>query len=146
MLDFDFISNKDSGSVVAVVDPRMSKIKKEPFFWGNQTFLLNVYPHLELAIEHHNFDTVISFMSYRASYQTAMHCLQFNSIKKLVLIAEGIPEQFTRKINMEASKKEVLVIGPATVGGIKAGQFRIGNTGGFSREYYRFTIKPFPVR
>jgi len=130
MLDFDFISNKDSGSVVAVVDPRMSKIKKEPFFWGNQTFLLNVYPHLELAIEHHNFDTVISFMSYRASYQTAMHCLQFNSIKKLVLIAEGIPEQFTRKINMEASKKEVLVIGPATVGGIKAGQFRIGNTGG----------------
>ena len=41
-----------------------------------------------------------------------------------------MPEQQTRVILKAAHDKGVLVIGPATVGGITPGCFRIGNTGG----------------
>ncbi|CAB3990850.1 ATP-citrate synthase-like [Paramuricea clavata] len=36
----------------------------------------------------------------------------------------------TRKLNKKAKEKGVAIIGPATVGGIKPGCFKIGNTGG----------------
>uniref|UniRef100_H3CMQ4 ATP citrate synthase n=1 Tax=Tetraodon nigroviridis TaxID=99883 RepID=H3CMQ4_TETNG len=48
----------------------------------------------------------------------------------IAIIAEGIPEAFTRKIIKAADEKGVTIIGPATVGGIKPGCFKIGNTGG----------------
>ena len=41
-----------------------------------------------------------------------------------------MPENKTRELVKEAREKNVVVIGPATVGGIKPGCFRIGNTGG----------------
>merc|ERR1711897_22541 len=44
--------------------------------------------------------------------------------------AEGVPEQQTRDIIKQAETKSVGIIGPATVGGIKPGCIRIGNTGG----------------
>jgi ATP citrate (pro-S)-lyase len=36
----------------------------------------------------------------------------------------------TRKLILTAKQKGVSIIGPATVGGIKPGCFKIGNTGG----------------
>merc|ERR1719436_1411296 len=56
--------------------------------------------------------------------------MQYPSVKTVAIIAEGVPEQQTRAINKAASEKGVGIIGPATVGGIKPGCFRIGNTGG----------------
>merc|ERR1711881_289917 len=51
-------------------------------------------------------------------------------IRTIALIAEGVPERHAREILHAALAKKVLIIGPATVGGIKPGSFRIGNTGG----------------
>ena len=48
----------------------------------------------------------------------------------IAIIAEGIPEHLTRLLNEKARAKGVTIIGPATVGGIKPGCFKIGNTGG----------------
>lgn len=36
----------------------------------------------------------------------------------------------TRKLILLANEKKVTIIGPATVGGLKPGCFKIGNTGG----------------
>ena len=52
------------------------------------------------------------------------------NLKFFPSIAEGIPENMTRTLIKKAKEKGVIVIGPATVGGIKPGCFRIGNTGG----------------
>jgi ATP citrate (pro-S)-lyase len=56
--------------------------------------------------------------------------LRFPQIKAVALIAEGVPERHARELLHLAEKKNVLIIGPATVGGIKPGCFRIGNSGG----------------
>jgi len=51
-------------------------------------------------------------------------------IRTIAIIAEGIPENQTRQLIKMAHEKKVCIIGPATVGGIKPGCFKIGNTGG----------------
>lgn len=51
-------------------------------------------------------------------------------IRVIAIIAEGIPENMTRKLILKANAKGVSIIGPATVGGIKPGCLKIGNTGG----------------
>ena len=53
-----------------------------------------------------------------------------SQVKTMAIIAEGVPESQTRAVNAEAAARGVHIIGPATVGGIKPGCFRIGNTGG----------------
>merc|ERR1719387_377305 len=56
--------------------------------------------------------------------------MEYASVKTLAIIAEGVPEHQTRDIIKVAEEKKVGLIGPATVGGIKPGCLRIGNTGG----------------
>merc|ERR1740124_1202218 len=51
-------------------------------------------------------------------------------IRKIAIIAEGVPERETRMLIDESRKAGVLIIGPATVGGVFPGRFKIGNTGG----------------
>ena len=51
---------------------------------------------------------------------------------RIRIIAEGIPENYTRKLIKMSNSKKVTIIGPAIVGWVKpgAGCFKIGNTGG----------------
>merc|ERR1719258_53155 len=60
-----------------------------------------------------------------------MDCLdKAPNIKTMAIIAEGVPERQTRDIIKAARDKGVGLVGPATVGGIKPGCIRLGNTGG----------------
>lgn len=59
-----------------------------------------------------------------------MELMEFPQIRSIAIIAEGVPERRAREILHIAEKKGVTIIGPATVGGIKPGAYKIGNTGG----------------
>merc|ERR1719316_2012423 len=60
-----------------------------------------------------------------------MECIDHApGIKTMAIIAEGVPERQTRDIIKAAAEKKVGIVGPATVGGIKPGCIRLGNTGG----------------
>ena len=52
-----------------------------------------------------------------------------STVRVIAIIAEGVPEQHARTIAKVAATRGVTIIGPATVGGITPGCFRIGNTG-----------------
>ena len=52
------------------------------------------------------------------------------SIRVVAVIAEGVPEKDTRTLIAYARKHDKVIIGPATVGGIQAGSFKIGDTAG----------------
>lgn len=79
---------------------------------------------------HPDASVMVTFASLRSVFDTVLHALQFPQIKVIAIIAEGVPENQTRKIIRVAHEKGVTIIGPATVGGIKPGCFKIGNTGG----------------
>merc|ERR1719189_541283 len=56
--------------------------------------------------------------------------MKYKNLKNLAIIAEGVPMRETRSLIRKAQEKGVNIIGPATVGGIFPGKFKIGNTGG----------------
>ena len=81
--------------------------------------------------KHPEVTVVVNFASFRSVYTSVMEMLNYsNQVKTIAIIAEGVPESQTRKLIKAVAKKNVGIIGPATVGGIKPGCFRIGNTGG----------------
>lgn len=130
MLDFDFICRRDEPSVVAMVYP-FTGYHKQKFYWGHKEVLIPVYSKMSEAInKHKEADVLVNFASLRSAYESSMEVLDYPQIRTIAIIAEGIPENLTRKLNMAARSKNVSIIGPATVGGVKPGCFKIGNTGG----------------
>ncbi|CAG8646722.1 6918_t:CDS:2, partial [Funneliformis caledonium] len=131
MLDFDYICKRQIPSVAAMIYP-FGGNHVQKFYWGTKETLLSVFNNFEDAIK--NFpeaDTVVNFASSRSVYDSTFEFFKYsNQIKTIAIIAEGVPERRARQILHEAEKKKVLIIGPATVGGIKPGCFKIGNTGG----------------
>lgn len=130
MLDFDFSCGRESPSVAAMIYP-FGGHHIQKFYWGTKETLLPVYTSLkEATVKHPDVDVVVNFASSRSVYSSTLECLEHAQIRAIALIAEGVPERHAREILHLAQNKGVLVIGPATVGGIKPGCFRIGNSGG----------------
>ncbi|KAF3597290.1 hypothetical protein DY000_02025797 [Brassica cretica] len=70
---------------------------------------------------------LVSIYSVVAS---SMAALKQPTIKVVAIIAEGVPESDTKQLIAYARANNKVVIGPATVGGIQAGAFKIGDTAG----------------
>ncbi|MED6264261.1 hypothetical protein CHARACLAT_012947, partial [Characodon lateralis] len=130
MLDFDYVCSRDQPSVAAIVYP-FTGDHKQKFYWGHKEILLPVYKNMADAMKKHpEVDVMISFASLRSAYDSTLEAMQYPQVHTIAIIAEGIPEAQTRKLIKIADEKGVTIIGPATVGGIKPGCFKIGNTGG----------------
>ena len=130
MMDFDFMCKRNKPSVAAMIFP-FSGNHYLKFYWGTEETLIPVYQTIEEAVRKHaDTSIIVNFASFRSVNETVMSMLEYShQIKTIAIIAEGVPESQTRAINKAASEG-VGIIGPATVGGIKPGCFRIGNTGG----------------
>lgn len=131
MLDFDFMCKRKRPSVACMVFP-FSGNHYTKLYWGTEETLIPVYTTIAEAVNKHpEVALMINFASFRSVYETVEDALQFSDkIKTIAIIAEGVPESQTRRIIKHANEKGVGLVGPATVGGIKPGCFRIGNTGG----------------
>ncbi|MHA2246819.1 MAG: citrate/2-methylcitrate synthase [Candidatus Hodarchaeales archaeon] len=132
MLDFDFVCKRETPSVAAVIRPSQAgAIGYHKVFWGGKEIVIPIYRKLELAVKRHpDADVLINFSSFRSAFPTTMEALRAATIKTVAVIAEGIPERRSREMNKLARSKGKVIIGPATVGGIQAGAFKIGNTAG----------------
>lgn len=130
MLDFDFICKRTTPSVAGIIYPFGGQFVSK-MYWGTSETLLPVYQSVEKAMEKHpDVDVVVNFASSRSVYSSTMELMNFPQIRTIAIIAEGVPERRAREILHHAQKKNITIIGPATVGGIKPGSFKIGNTGG----------------
>jgi len=129
MLDFDYICRRETPSVVAIVNPTREGLHK--CFWGTKEILLPMYKTLEEATKlHPEANFMVNFASFRSAYPTTKEALLTKTIRTVAVIAEGVPEQRTKELIKIAKESNKWIIGPATVGGIAAGGFRIGNTAG----------------
>jgi len=130
MLDFDHVCGRKRPSVTAMIYP-FSGNHFQKFYWGTTEVLIPVYAKMaEAMAKHPEVEVMINFASFRSVYSSVMETLEFPQIRTIAIIAEGVPENRTKSIIAKAQEKKVNLIGPATVGGIKPGCFRIGNTGG----------------
>ncbi|KAM3268082.1 hypothetical protein P3S67_031632 [Capsicum chacoense] len=107
MLDFDFLCRRETPSVAGIINP------------GSEGFQKLFFGHEEIAIPVHSTAAACS-----------MSALKQPTIRVVAIIAEGVPESDTKQMIAYAKSNNKVVIGPATVGGIQAGAFKIGDTAG----------------
>jgi len=131
MLDYDYTIDREKPSVAAIVAPT-SNNKFEKFFYGNDEIMIPVFKSTpEAAKAFPNADVLLNFGSFRTAYDVTMEALNIDGqFKTIMVTAEGIPERMARTMNNLARQKGVTVIGPATVGAIAPGAFKIANIGG----------------
>lgn len=129
MLDFDYLCQRKTPSVAALVTAGSKGLHKA--FFGSKEITLPIYPSIhDAAAMHPNADVMINFASFRSAYDSSKLALNEKTINTVVIIAEGIPENQARDLARMSKEKGKFIIGPATVGGIQAGAFKIANTAG----------------
>ncbi len=129
MLDFDFLCCRETPSVAGIINPGSSGWHKA--FFGKNEMLIPVFSTVADASKAvPDADVMVNFASFRSAYGSSKEALESRTIRTVAIIAEGMPERETRELIAMAKKKGKWIIGPATVGGIKSGCFRIGNTAG----------------
>ena len=131
MLDYDYTIARNKPSVAAIVAPTSSN-KFEKFFYGSDEIMIPIFRSTTEAVEaFKNADVLLNFGSFRTAYDVTMEAIGLKGqFKTIMVTAEGIPERLARKMNQAARDAGVTVIGPATVGGIVPGAFKIANIGG----------------
>jgi len=130
MLDYDYVIKREKPSVAAIVAPTSSN-KFEKFFWGADEVMVPVYKSTaEAKAAQPQADVLLNFASFRTAYDVTMEALELGGFSTIMITAEGIPERLARGMNAYAREKNVTVIGPATVGAIAPGAFKIANIGG----------------
>ena len=131
MLDFDFLCKRAKPSVAAIVFP-FAENHYLKFYFGHNEVMMPVYSSTEEALRRNpDVSVFVNFASFRSVYQSTMEVLDgAPAVRTIAIIAEGVPEQQARRLIRAADERGVTAIGPATVGGVSAGCFRIGNTGG----------------
>ena len=130
MLDFDYAACRETPSVAAIINPTGADTNAK-FFFGKNEILIPVYKTIEKAARMHpNVDVMINFASFRSAASSTDEALDIPQMRTIVVVAEGVPERRMKTVTAKAKSLGKVIIGPATVGGIKAGAFKIGNAGG----------------
>ncbi len=130
MLDYDYTIKREKPSVAAIVAPTASG-KFEKFFYGADEVMIPTFKTTaEAKAAQPQADVLLNFASFRTAYDVTMEALEIGGFKTIMITAEGIPERLARGMNQAAREAGVTVIGPATVGGIVPGAFKIANVGG----------------
>ncbi|CAN6911587.1 unnamed protein product [Brassica oleracea] len=139
--------------MAGIINPGSEGFQK--LFFGQEEIVIPVHAAIEAACAAHpTADVFINFASlvgcsYESFHQhclfvlvlfklvsiysavaSSMAALKQPTIKIVAIIAEGVPESDTKQLIAYARANNKVVIGPATVGGIQAGAFKIGDTAG----------------
>jgi len=131
MLDYDYVIGREKPSVAGIVAPTSGN-KFEKFFYGPDEIMVPLYKSTADAVkEQPQADVLLNFASFRTAYDVTMEAINLgDQFKTIMITAEGIPERLARTMNQAARDAGVTVIGPATVGAIAPGAFKIANIGG----------------
>ncbi|PHQ92283.1 MAG: ATP citrate synthase [Sulfurimonas sp.] len=130
MLDYDYTIQRKTPSVAAIVAPT-SNNKFEKFFFGPDEVMIPLFKTTKDAKSAQpQADVLLNFASFRTAYDVTMEALEIGGFSSMMITAEGIPERLARAMNQVAREKNVTIIGPATVGAITPGAFKVANIGG----------------
>ncbi|KAM2009010.1 ATP-citrate synthase beta chain protein 2-like [Malus sylvestris] len=98
-------------------------------YFSVEEIAIPVHSNIEASYAAHPIaDVFINFASYRSAAASSMAALKQPTIRVVAIIAEGVPESDTKQLIAYARATNKVVIGSATVGGIQAGAFKIGDT------------------
>jgi ATP citrate (pro-S)-lyase len=103
----------------------------QKLFFGKEEIAIPVYGSTaEAAAKHPKADVFINYASFRSASESSMDALKQATVRVAAIIAEGVPERDAKALIAYARAHNKVIVGPATVGGVQAGAFKIGDTAG----------------
>ena len=130
MLDYDYVIKRETPSIAGIVAPTSSN-KFDKFFYGNDEIMIPLYKNTAQAKKAQpQADVLLNFASFRTAYDVTIEAIDIGGFNTIMITAEGIPERLARGMIAYAKLNKVVIIGPATVGAIKPGAFKVANIGG----------------
>ncbi len=132
MLDFDYLSGKQEGSVVAIITGRRGFAK---YFFGRQEILIPTLAsidHYPFTIDHSNY-WFLNLLSGRRTLSSVQEALK-GEFSGGVIFAEGVPELHSLNLIHQPSiiDHRPLIVGPASVGLIVPKVLKLGPIGGIT--------------
>ncbi len=130
MLDYDYLAGKKRPSVVAII---ASGRKQERYFWGETEVTIPVVSDLALLAEavRKTVTSVLNVQSSRRVLSSTTQAVELLPNLQLVdIFAEQTPESHSLELIKLAAAKNVLIVGPASVGVLIPGYLKLGAIGG----------------
>ncbi len=129
-LDFDYLAHKSVPSVIAIVGVRQRVLR---YFWGANEIAIPGYTSIEDVPV--NLKEAVTFFAVAQSGRRAVEASievleQCPALIGGMIFAEGVPERHALRLIKYANKKEVFILGPASVGFLLAGSCKLGAIGG----------------
>lgn len=134
MLDYDFSVGHPTPSITGVI---ANGRRYERFFFGNREILLPVYSNYRNIPKNikEKVNMLVNVSSGRRTFTSTIDALNaFPNIKLGTIFAEGVPEKHAIDLFEYAKDKNVTLIGPASVGIVLPGFFKLGAIGGISKK------------
>lgn len=130
MLDFDIMSGKDKPGVLAIIAAGKNY---QRFFYGKKEILIPVFDSVEKTTEKikENATMFLNVSSGRRVLVSSVEAIEH--LPNLVLgsvFAESVPEKHAIELGEFARLNNVTIIGPASVGIVLPGVFKLGAIGG----------------
>ncbi len=144
ILDFDYLSSKEEGSILNIITGRHGFAK---YFFGRKEILIptlaTLSPSSDLSALRSNSEGEIgtsvarnlwflNLLSGRRTLSSVLDCLSFPTFVGGGIFAENVPELHSLEIIKQASQKETLIVGPASVGLLIPGALKLGPIGGIT--------------
>jgi ATP citrate (pro-S)-lyase len=130
MLDYDFLAGKKRPSIVAII---ASGRKQERYFWGETEVTIRVVADLALLSEsiRQKVTAALNVQSARRILSSTTQAVELLPNLQIVdIFAEQTPESHSLELIKLAATKNVLIVGPASVGVLIPGYLKLGAIGG----------------
>ena len=130
ILDYDFLIKRQQPTVIAVV---ANGRKQERYFWGESEIIIPVVSNLSLLSEKQRLscNAVLNVQSARRILSSTKQALELlSNTKVMTIFAEQTPEAHSLEIIKLVKDKNVLMIGPSSVGLLLPGHLKLGAIGG----------------
>lgn len=131
ILDYDYMIGREWPSVRAIVTG--GGRKTERYFWGENEIILPVYANLDAmpTTQRQEVNAVLHVQSGRRVLESMSEALdKLPQVKLAVVFAEQTPEAHALALGKLAREKGILITGPASVGIVVPGVFKLGAIGG----------------
>ncbi len=132
ILDYDFLVGHTTPSILGII---ANGKRYERFFFGKREILIPVYSSISKVSKNvkDKANTFVNVSSGRRVIASSIEFLNiFPNIKLGVIFAEGVPEKHAIDLFDYSKNKGVILIGPASVGIVIPGHFKLGAIGGIS--------------
>ena len=134
MLDYDFMVGHTTPSLVGII---ANGKKFERYFFGRREILIPVYSTFKALPENikHIVNMLVVATSGRRVLTATIEALDvFPNLKIGTIFAEGVSEKHAIDLGAYAKSKNVTLTGPASVGIVIPGSFKLGAIGGISQK------------